>query len=96
MINIVITGQIKNEKIFRKFIVVLIELRKKRKINEVIYSTWHDEVNKFEGLRCLFLDNKFQIIESTPPTNCKGTILHQMKSFHLGLNSIENKNLILD
>jgi hypothetical protein len=93
MINIIFTGLISIEERFKKSI---LEFRlRKSEISQIIVSTWLGELDKYKGLRNFLDENCITIVESVPPTECKGSILFQMKSLHVGLDSIKDKNLMI-
>tara|TARA_B110000238_G_C16043496_1_gene402922 strand:+ start:38 stop:1102 length:1065 start_codon:yes stop_codon:yes gene_type:complete len=95
MINIIFTGLISVESRFRKSVKSLEVLKKQRIIDQIILSTWIGELDKYEDLRKYLIKNDIKIIESTPPTNCKGSILFQMKALHKGLDHVNDKELMV-
>ncbi|SEH23216.1 hypothetical protein [Selenomonas sp. KH1T6] len=47
----IITGQIRSELYFKVMLIKLCDLRAKGIVEEIVYSTWDDEINKYVGLR---------------------------------------------
>ena len=82
MINIIFTGLISLESRFKKSIKDFEILKKNKIVNQIILSTWVGELDKYKGLRRYLNENDIEIIESIPPTNCKGSILYQMKAYY--------------
>ena len=95
MINIIFTGLIRTEDRFRQSIKDFIFLRNEKKVNQIILSTWIGEVDSYTGMREYLENNNITLVESIPPIQCKGSILYQMKSLHLGLDTIEDKSLMI-
>jgi hypothetical protein len=95
MINIIFTGLISIEKRFKRSINEFILLRDKNKVGQIILSTWIGELDKYCELKNFLIKNNITVIESIPPSQCKGSILFQMKSLHVGLDTIENRTLMV-
>ena len=95
MINIIFTGLIRTEDRFKKSISDFVKLKSKGLINQIILSTWVNELDNYKELRTYLIENNIKIVESTPPSQCKGSFLHQSKSLHCGLDSIEDKSLMI-
>ncbi|MDB3972306.1 hypothetical protein N9400_02595 [Candidatus Thioglobus sp.] len=95
MINVIFTGLIRTDNRFKNSINDLLELRKKGLINQIILSTWIDELDNYQGLKGFLKNNNIQILESVPPSSCKGSFLHQSRSLHLGLDAIKDRDLMI-
>jgi hypothetical protein len=95
MTNIIFTGLIRTEDRFKKSISDFIELRKDNLVNQIIFSTWIGQLDKYDTLREFLEENKIQIVESNSPSICKGSFLQQSKSLHCGLDAIKDKSLMI-
>ena len=110
--NILICGKIlidhktNSPKMLIKSIKDFVVLRNNGKIQNIIYSTWDDEIDKFKGLRKFLLGNNVKIVESREPKNYTtgfenmrhagpGNIWCQTKILDLGLREIDDNSYVL-
>jgi hypothetical protein len=93
----IISGQIRDEHVFRCLLVVLIACRVRNIISRIVVSTWTGDVDVFPGLRQYLDDSGVELVESFEPLGFpnKGHFYHQMKSMQMGLNSCRPGDWIL-
>ncbi|MDQ8936984.1 hypothetical protein [Acinetobacter rudis] len=65
----VVCGSIRDELDFKLTLSKLIQLRKKKKIDHIVLSTWFKEVDKYEGLRELLISLDIFVIENSTLSN---------------------------
>ncbi len=95
-IDILFTGLIRKPEMFKKSILEMIGLREKGLINEIKFSTWLGEVQKYPDIYSFFKKNKIKIIESEEPKiRGSGNIWCQMKSLEAGLNKVDPGRFVL-
>ena len=87
-INVVITGQLKNKK---NLIKTINNFYKADFINQIIISTWTEEVNKKKILFSLFKKRNIELVSEKSP-NFKVPFF-QSKSLENGLKYISNREL---
>jgi hypothetical protein len=93
--HILFTGLIRNEKLFLEKLVKAVELRDEGLVSSIIFSTWLNELTKYETVQRFLDKNEIIIIESSEPNlKLPGYVLHQMKSLHLGLSLISEKDYV--
>ena len=88
-INVVITGQLKNKK---NLIKTINNFYKADFINQIIISTWTEEVNKNKTLFFLFKKRNIELVSEKSP-NFKVPFFFQSKSLENGLKYISNREL---
>ncbi|MEZ9068202.1 hypothetical protein [Vibrio atlanticus] len=67
-------------------------LKKEGQVEEVIFSTWQSELEKHpEAIEYITSEGIVVIFNEEPKVN-SGSAFHQMKSLHIGLDNIKNKN----
>lgn len=95
MYNIISTGLIRKEDLFKKSIKDFTYLKERNEVDEIVFSTWYGEIDKYNGMRDFLTTMNIIVVESTPPNVCQGSILHQMKSLEIGMDNISNKSLMI-
>jgi len=96
-LDILITGLLRTEELFKRFTQDLIALRKKGIIDNIIFSTWIGELAKYPEMHSFLKKNKVTIIENEEPGIDKkaGSIWNQMKSMSAGLKYINPNKFVL-
>lgn len=103
---ILINKKTPSPEILIKSIKDFVALRNKGKIQNIIYSTWIGEIDKFEKLREFLEKNNVKLVESREPKNYTtgfenvrhagpGNIWCQTKLLDLGLREIDNNSYVL-
>lgn len=83
---VVITGIIREPEVVNHLFDFLSDLKKRKIIEQVIFSTWHGELARYLLIEQKILDSEFLIIEATPPSvMCMGSFLHQTEALRNGL-----------
>lgn len=95
MLNIIITGLVRKEEMFKKSISDFYELVKKGLVDQIVFSTWMDEIQKYPGLKCFLDNNGVQVVETSEPLIGTGTILKQMKTLDVALDKIKDRNNLI-
>ena len=88
-INILITGQLKNKKNLLK---TLYKFRNLDFIDQIIISTWTEEVNNNKFLFSILNKLKVDVVSQKSDVY-KNSFFYQSKSLENGLANISNKNL---
>ena len=96
MFNVLLTGQIKNYKYFKHNIKVFSKIKKNKEIDQLIFSTWENEIDKFKNLRKLLIEADFKIIESKLfNIKIKTSYNYQTITLNNGLEKIKNNELMI-
>lgn len=83
---VVITGIIREPEVVNHLFDFLSDLKKRNIIEQVVFSTWNDELDHYPSIEKKVLDNEFLIVEATPPAvMCMGSFLHQAEALRNGL-----------
>lgn len=89
-----ITGQIRSELYFRVLLIKLCDLRARGIVEEVVYSTWDDEIDKYPGLREQLKELAILLVETPIPDSKIESKFNQMSyeyqrtSLYKGISSI--------
>ena len=94
-INVIFTGLVRDQELFVKSIKDLAELRHENMVDEIIFSTWIGEIDKYDGLRNALEVYDCHLVEGDPPPRSQSNIWHQMKSLYLGLELIKGNSYCL-
>lgn len=90
--NVIFTGLIRDEVVFRRSIEEMAKLCDKKKLNKIILSTWDYELSNYPDLRNFLESKKVKILELKEPSDRgNGNIWCQMLSLEKGLNFLSNK-----
>lgn len=94
MTSIVICGLVRDEKKLKSKILEFTGMRSRGLLEEIVYSTWIGEIDKHAGLRNFLktMDIKTVEIEEPKLVLKGGHQLHQMVSFHYGMDRLTNKD----
>lgn len=83
---VVITGLIREPETVNHLFDFLSNLKKRNIIEQVVFSTWHNELNRYPVIEKQVVDNEFLVIEAAPPALiCMGSFLHQAEALRNGL-----------
>lgn len=104
--SVVFAGQIRDITCFKNTISVLQEARGAGLIDRIVFSTWHEEIERHENLREFLKSSKVLIVTSrmpellldyqtTPPAPKYVTILQQMKSVRIGIEACDDNDWII-
>jgi hypothetical protein len=86
---VVIAGLVRDEAIFARQWDVLIDWRKKKLVEGIVYCSWIDELSKYPGIASFLSNQDIPVVEvAEPPLRLEGHILHQMTSLHYGLQLV--------
>jgi hypothetical protein len=86
---VVIAGLVRDEAAFARQLEVLVDWRKKRLIEGIVYCTWIDELSKYPSIASFLSNQDIPVVEVAQPTlRLEGHILHQMTSLHYGLQLV--------
>lgn len=88
-INFVLTGQLKNKKNLLK---TIFNLKNCSFINEIILSTWSEEINNNKNLFSFLAQQKIKIVSENSP-EFDIPYFYQVKSFENAINAIDDKTL---
>ena len=95
-IDVLFCGLIRLPNMFKQSIKELAELRKKKLVKKIIFSTWDYEIDKYPGIRKFFKDNKVILIESKEPKDTGPSHMWcQMLALELGLKKTSKNAFIL-
>ena len=98
-VDILFTGLIRNQEMFKQTLIDLDALRKDKLINQIFLSTWFGEVEKYPAIQELLNKHNVKIIKSEEPkprgTLRSSTIWCQMKALEAGLNPIDAGRFVL-
>lgn len=84
---ILFTGLIRNEELFLEKLIKAANLKSANIIDDVVFSTWEGEIQKYERVKNFFTENNFKLIESSQPNlKLQGHVFHQMKTLSYGLD----------
>lgn len=83
---VVITGIIREPEVVNHLFDFLADLKKRNIIEQVVFSTWHGELDRYALIEKKVVDNEFLVIEATSPAIiCMGSFLHQAEALRNGL-----------
>lgn len=83
---VVITGIIREPEVVNHLFDFLADLKKRYIIDQVVFSTWYDELTRYPSIEKKILDNKFLTVEAASPSiMCMGSFLHQIEALRNGL-----------
>lgn len=95
-VDIIFTGLIRTQDKFKDSIKDLVQLHKEGLVNQIIFSTWDYEVDKYPRMREFLADNKINLIENIEPYKRGiGNIWCQMKSLDAALKEIDSTSFVL-
>lgn len=94
-IKVIFTGLVRDQELFVKSIKDLVKFRHENMVDEIIFSTWIGEIDKYDGLRHALAVYDCHLVEGEPPPGSPGNIWHQMKSLYLGLELIKDNSYCL-
>lgn len=93
--NILFTGLIRNEKLFEEKLKKSLQLRDKGYIKNIVFSTWHGEIEKYPNIEKIIKNNDIiQIKSNEPNIKTPGYIIHQMKSLKFGLDFFDDSDYV--
>lgn len=90
-VSVVINGLVNVEKRFTESINNLAKLKKEGILKQIVFSTWYGEIDKYPGLRNFLSSKDIETVESKPPKISGISSLYQMRSFHLGMDVVNDK-----
>jgi hypothetical protein len=93
-ISVIVCGLVRDQERLKNRLQNYFDWRNEGKIDQIIYSTWINEVDNFTGLRKFLEQNKVQLIEIEEPRLVLkgGHQIHQMIAFFYGLAVIKNRD----
>ena len=84
-----ITGLVRDISALREKVSQLCVYKSAGKLHGIVFSTWVNEIEKYEGLRAFLLISGVKIVESREPgISVSAHLFHQNKSLALGLDAI--------
>ncbi len=93
---VLVTGVIRDEQFLLKRLSFLYSLKVKGYIDQVVFSTWVGEIDKFESISKVMKDYDFILVTSQEPDLvCTGHYLHQIVSLKNGLDACPDHSFIL-
>lgn len=94
-VDILFTGLIRAPELLMKSILEMAELRKEKIVENIIFSTWKGEVQKYPEIYEFFKKNKVKILENEEPEE-RGiaSIFCQMKALDMGLSYIKSNKFV--
>ena len=104
--SVVLAGQIRDITTFKSTISVLQEARCAGLVERIVFSTWHEEIERHENLREFLKSANVLIVTSrmpellldyqtTPPAPKYVTILQQIKSVRTGIEACDDEDWII-
>lgn len=87
MFNIIITGKLENKEFMSQMLEKLFFLKKKKLVDQIIISTWENDIKKIDAKNINIIFNK-----NIPFSK---SFDHQIFTLHQGLKKIENKKRII-
>jgi|688.fasta_scaffold300041_2 hypothetical protein len=102
----VIAGQIRDPLVFKKNISLLNKIKSEGRISRIVFSSWHEELEKYEGIRGFLKAENILTVTSRcpellldyqtdPPAPKYVTILQQIKSLRLGIECCDDDDWVL-
>ncbi|WP_410211952.1 hypothetical protein [Aquirhabdus sp.] len=93
---VLVTGVIRDEQFLVDRFNFLFKLKEKGDIEQVVFSTWIGEIDKFKNIAALIKQYNFVLVASQEPDLiCTGHYLHQVVSLKNGLDVCPDDSFIL-
>lgn len=94
--DVLFTGLVRDLPMFKRSVNDMIDLQKQGLVNNIMYSTWTGEVDKYPELRDFIKQSKILLIESKEPEEIGlENIWGQMKALDLGLRRVDKDRFVL-
>ncbi|MET3119261.1 mannose-1-phosphate guanylyltransferase [Undibacterium sp. GrIS 1.8] len=91
-----ITGVVRNESILLDKLAFFNTLKSSGDLDQVVFSTWKGELDKYELIKSAIISYKFIVVESDEPDIvCAGHYLHQIIAIKNGLEACPDNSFIL-
>lgn len=74
LINVIFTGLVRDQELFVKSIKDLVEFRHENMVDEIIFSTWIGEIDKYDGLRNVLEVYDCHLVEGELPPRSQSHI----------------------
>jgi len=95
-VDILFTGLVRTPDMLKKSIYEMSELRKEGIVDNIIFSTWKGEIQKYPEVYEFFKKNRVKILENEEPEEAGlAHIFHQMKALDMGLKYINKNKFVL-
>lgn len=93
---VLITGAIRDETFLLNRLNFFSELKKLGHLEQIVFSTWKGEIEKFPSIRTVIKNFELILVESdTPDVFCLGHYIHQMVALKNGLETCPDNQFIL-
>src|SRR3989338_10094302 len=95
-IDVIFTGLVRTPEKFKKSITDLVQIRKDGLINQIIFSTWDYELDKYPQIFEFLRKNNVTVLANKEPEDRGlGNIWCQMKSLDIALTKVEDDRFVL-